>query len=538
MNTTKGSASNHTASADRQNPPPAVRAESIASADHPVLNPAITTAWLLRHEVVPVRWRMDGALEVLMVDPFDFLVIDVLAAVHDRAIIAERAEPGVIRTRLMERAACLRETVAELAGSALERNDALLERNGIGNEQKSAAQGRNGSGQERKGASHERAVAGYERAVTGHERNSASLERNAALQERNVGDAGKRLTSAGELLGGDPEEPAVIRVVNAILADAFDLTASDVHLEPMADGLKVRYRIDGLLEDRDMLPDAFREPVVGRIQVMARMDVSNRRQPQDGAFDVTFGGHPVDVRVSTIPTPAGQRVVMRLLDRSGRTVTLETLGMQAGLVESIRKILQRTQGLFLVAGPTGSGKTTTLYACLNRLDIGVRNTITIEDPVEYHVAGVSQVQVGRDRNLGFADGLRSILRQDPDVIMVGEIRDGDTAATALQAALTGHLILSTIHTMDPASAVIRLLDLGVEPPLIAETLAAVMDQRLVRTLCPHCAKPAGTERSPQRNRVRTLSQHRLPRPHRPVPLSRNGFRNAQSDSRRRSSGHS
>lgn len=392
------------------------------SQEHPTLHSSITTAWLLRHGLAPVRRRDDGTLDILAADIDTHLPLDVLGAVQQCSVAAVRSDKTAVHAHLMNRAKHLRESVSDLTG-----------------------------------------------------RDSA----DTAVSIETVPD---------ELLGGDPDNPTVIRVVNAILAEAIRFSASDIHLEPDGPGLRVRYRIDGLLEDQDAIPPAFRDPVVSRIKVMSKIDISTRHQPQDGSFNVTFGGHPMDVRVSTVPTPSGQRVVMRLLDRSGRSVTCEKLGMQPELITSIESILNRSQGLFLAAGPTGSGKTTTLYACLNRIDTAVRNTITIEDPVEYHIAGVSQIQVGRDRNLGFADGLRSVLRQDPDVIMVGEIRDRDTAATALQAALTGHLILSTIHTMDPASAVIRLLDLGVDPPLIAETVTGIMDQRLVRTLCRQCAR--------------------------------------------------
>ncbi|MCD4655098.1 GspE/PulE family protein [bacterium] len=294
-----------------------------------------------------------------------------------------------------------------------------------------------------------------------------------------------------ELLGNDPDHPKIVRLVNTILADAVNCRASDIHLEPDQSGLKIRFRVDGLLEDRDHVPPEFAAPVVSRIKVMAKMDVSRRLEPQDGSCSVTFGGRPVDVRVSTVPTPLGERLVMRLLDRSQQISSLKNLGLPVAFNEPVQQLLKQNQGLFLIAGPTGSGKTTTVYGCLLCIDTLKRNTITIEDPIEYDIKGISQIQVGRDRNLGFADGLRSLLRQDPDIIMVGEIRDNDTAATALKAALTGHLILSTIHTTDPSSAIIRLLDLGVERPLIAETLSAVLDQRLIRTLCPHCSVATG-----------------------------------------------
>lgn len=437
-------------SASRAAPADHAAAASPDIPEHPRLPASLTGAWLLRHGATPLRWLPDGSLELLMADPSNTLVIDVIAALTGHPVSARPGAPQAIRSLLMERAAILRETAAELAAGA------------FGASRGTEPRDRPGAG-----------IPATEPDVSGVQVRQNEL-------------------SGGELLCGDPDEPRIIRIVNALLADAVDTAASDIHLEPGRDGLKVRFRIDGMLEDRHVLPQAFTEPVVSRIKVMARLDVSNRRLPQDGAFDVTFGGKPMDVRVSTVPTPSGERIVMRLLDRSGRSITLETLGMDPDLIAKIELILRQPQGLFLVAGPTGSGKTTTLYACLNRMDVGMRNTITIEDPVEYHIAGVSQIQAGRDRNLGFADGLRSVLRQDPDVIMVGEIRDRDTAATALQAALTGHLILSTIHTIDPAAAVIRLLDLGVEPPLIAETLTAVMDQRLVRTLCHECAVPDGS----------------------------------------------
>jgi general secretion pathway protein E len=414
--------------------------------EHPVLHPALTTAWLLRQSVAPARFTNDGTLEVLTsaTPPENHPALDTIGALQQCAVAARAGDRQTIRTILMNRAAYMRESVSELI-----REDST-----------------------------ETGMKTY--------RAGSSIEPHRLEESGDLSDQTRTMIASGELLGNDPDDPKVIRLVNAILAEAVRVNASDVHLEPDVSGLNIRYRIDGLLEDYEHVPAHFREPVISRVKVMSKLDISIRQKPQDGAFDVTFGGRPLDVRVSTVPTPAGQRVVMRLLDRSGQAITFETLGMPQDLIRSVESILKQSQGLLLVAGPTGSGKTTTLYACLNRLDIKTRNTITIEDPVEYHVPGVSQIQVGRERNLGFADGLRSVLRQDPDVIMVGEIRDRDTAAIALQAGLTGHLILTTIHTTDPAAAVIRLLDLGVDPPLIAETLSGVMDQRLVRVLCSKC----------------------------------------------------
>lgn len=300
------------------------------------------------------------------------------------------------------------------------------------------------------------------------------------------------LLEANELLADDPDHPVTIQIVNSLISNALSNRASDIHLEPEKNVMKVRFRIDGILEDRTVVASEQADSVVNRIKVMARMDVSNRITPQDGACSVTFGGAPVDIRVSSVPTPIGERLVLRLLGRSNEIADLQRLGLPSKVQADLISVLNQTQGMLLVAGPTGSGKSTTLYACLEAIDTSMRNVITIEDPVEYDLPGISQVQVGQDRQMTFGQGLRSLLRQDPDIIMVGEIRDGDTAGIAHQAALTGHLILSTIHTMDPAAAVIRLLDLGVEPALIAETLSAVMDQRLVRRLCPHCKDNGAT----------------------------------------------
>ncbi len=288
-----------------------------------------------------------------------------------------------------------------------------------------------------------------------------------------------------ELLVSHSEESRIITLVNTILAEAVERRASDVHLEPRQNGLRVRYRIDGLLRETMHPPEQMKAHIISRIKVMAGMDISMRNAPQDGNMSVTVGGNPVDIRVSSVPTPTGERLVLRLLGRSRELTTLSGLGMNPDMQRQLDEILSMSQGLIIASGPTGSGKTTTLYACLHRIDAEVRNVITIEDPVEYRIPGISQMQVSGS-GMGFSSGLRSMLRQDPDVIMVGEIRDGETASIALRAALTGHLILTTIHTSSAEGAVIRLLDLGVDPALISETLTAVLDQRLFRLVCPYC----------------------------------------------------
>ncbi len=329
-------------------------------------------------------------------------------------------------------------------------------------------------------------------------RSASSRETTRQILATEPGDRPEHPASSvsGDVLISEPDHPVVIRLVNTLIADAMEFRASDIHLEPERDRLRVRYRIDGLLQDMEHPAAHLRDLIISRIKVLARMELSHRMTPQDGQFSVTWSGHPVDIRVSSVPTPTGDRMVLRLLGARG-DIDLETLGMPDSMIAEVDRILSQPQGLFIVAGPTGSGKTTTLYACLKRIDTHNRNTITVEDPVEYELQGISQIHVNGSRKLTFASGLRSLLRQDPDVIMVGEIRDGETAGMALQSALTGHLILTTIHTGDPSAAVIRLLDLGVDPALIAETVTAIMDQRLIRRLCGECARVVhGTARRP------------------------------------------
>lgn len=281
----------------------------------------------------------------------------------------------------------------------------------------------------------------------------------------------------------------VIRAVNRLIADAVDARASDIHLEPAEDRLVVRYRIDGLLVDQPSLPAAMRAALVSRIKVMAELNIAERRLPQDGRLRVAVRGHEIDLRVAIAPSIHGQTVVLRILDKSGMALDFAALGFSPALAARMHETLARPHGIMLVTGPTGSGKTTTLYAALAAINSDTRKILTIEDPIEYRLPGIVQTQVNAGIGLDFAAALRSFLRQDPDVMMVGEIRDLETAQIAIQAALTGHGLLSTLHTNTAAGAITRLLDMQVEPFLLASTLNAVVAQRLVRRLCPHCRVP-------------------------------------------------
>jgi general secretion pathway protein E len=286
-----------------------------------------------------------------------------------------------------------------------------------------------------------------------------------------------------------PDEAPVIRFVNSLLFRAIRERSSDIHVEPYDRELLVRNRVDGILRTMVTAPRKWHAPVVSRIKVIAGMDIAERRLPQDGRIKIRLGGKEIDIRASIVPTSFGERAVLRLLDRTNLVFGLEDVGLEGSDMEKVSRLLTRSNGIILVTGPTGSGKTTTLYGVLRRLDSSTRNIITIEDPVEYQIQGIGQIQVNPKIQLTFASGLRSILRQDPDVIMVGEIRDAETAEIAIQASLTGHLVLSTLHTNDSASAVTRLVDMGIEPFLVASSLSAVIAQRLVRRLCPHCSTP-------------------------------------------------
>lgn len=297
--------------------------------------------------------------------------------------------------------------------------------------------------------------------------------------------AGSLMIQAGAQ-GGDAASPPVIRLVNRILADSVSAGASDIHLTPEKSGLAVRIRVDGIINQMQEVPANMRGAVVSRVKLLAGMDIAERRKPQDGRLRISTAIGPRDLRISTVPALHGENIVIRILSTDFGRVSLATLGMPAGIHEGVLRSLKGSSRVFLVSGPTGSGKTSSLYAALLHLADGHRNIITVEDPIEYRLDGISQIQVNPKINVTFAEGLRSILRQDPDIIMVGEIRDQETASIAMNAAQTGHLVLSSIHTNTAAAAVTRLRDLGVPAYLVASSVGSVLAQRLVRRLCPHC----------------------------------------------------
>ena len=284
----------------------------------------------------------------------------------------------------------------------------------------------------------------------------------------------------------DSGEAPFIRLVNMILAQAVRAGASDIHIEPYRDVSRVRFRLDGVLYERHSLSKVHHAAVVSRIKVMAKLNIAEKRLPQDGRIAISLGGRQAGLRVSTLPTSFGERVVLRLLEKNERVLSLTELGLGREDFRLMNGLVGASHGIVLVTGPTGSGKTTTLYAVLQEIASPDKNILTIEDPVEYELDGVGQMQVNPKIGLSFADGLRSVVRQDPDVILIGEIRDGETASIAVQSALTGHLVFSTLHTNDAPGAVTRLFDMGVEPFLLSSVLRGVIAQRLVRVLCPHC----------------------------------------------------
>ena len=322
-------------------------------------------------------------------------------------------------------------------------------------------------------------------AYSGGENTAAEIAADVG-QEVDLEQLMTDLPAVEDLLDAQDEAP-IIRLINALLSQAVREGASDIHIEPYESASTVRFRRDGMLRDVAHPHRGLHAALASRIKVMANLDIAEKRLPQDGRIGIRLAGRKIDVRVSTLPTAHGERVVLRLLDQGGARLGLAALGMAEEARTRFATLLEQQHGILLVTGPTGSGKTTTLYAALQTMDARQRNIVTVEDPVEYDLPGVGQTQVNPRIQLSFARALRSILRQDPDVIMIGEIRDLETAQIAIQASLTGHLVLATLHTNDAPSAVTRLVDMGIEPYLLASTLRGVLAQRLVRRLCPQCA---------------------------------------------------
>ncbi|KFK91784.1 MULTISPECIES: type II secretion system ATPase GspE [unclassified Serratia (in: enterobacteria)] len=324
-----------------------------------------------------------------------------------------------------------------------------------------------------------------------------SYQRDSEEARRMMADIGnemdfytlaEELPDSDDLLDADDDAP-IIRLINAMLTEAIKDKASDIHIETYERHLQIRFRVDGVLREILRPQRRLASLLISRIKVMAKLDIAEKRIPQDGRMALRIGGRAIDVRVSTLPSNYGERIVLRLLDKNSVNLDLATLGMSPQNQRQIDELIQRPHGIILVTGPTGSGKSTTLYAALSRLNASERNIMTVEDPIEYELDGIGQTQVNPKVDMTFARGLRAILRQDPDVVLVGEIRDGETAQIAVQASLTGHLVLSTLHTNSALGALSRLQDMGIEPFLLSTSLLAVLAQRLVRTLCPDCRQP-------------------------------------------------
>jgi len=318
-----------------------------------------------------------------------------------------------------------------------------------------------------------------------HQHENAASELIASLQQESLLSDGAGESEGYDLLEQRSDSP-VIRMLNAMLSEAIQQGASDIHFEPLEQGMGVRYRIDGVLQSRHAPPKEFQSQLITRIKVMARLDIAEKRLPQDGRIKLKMGGRQIDFRVSTVPVVFGERIVLRILDKSNVMLGLNKIGMPVDLLFAFKKLIRLSEGIVLVTGPTGSGKTTTLYSAISEINSSEMNIMTIEDPVEYKLQGMAQIGVNPKIHLDFATGLRHILRQDPDVIMIGEIRDKETAEIAIQSSLTGHLVLSTLHTNDAPSALTRLVDMGIEPYLLSSSVVGVLAQRLVRMICPQC----------------------------------------------------
>ncbi len=319
------------------------------------------------------------------------------------------------------------------------------------------------------------------------DRRAAASQVMEGIENEEIGLSGDEgLENLDTDINDADDEAPIIRLVNALLAQAVKERSSDIHIEPFERHISVRFRVDGVLQEIIQPPKRFHASISSRIKVMAGLDIAEKRIPQDGRIKIKVAGREIDIRLSTVPTSHGERIVMRLLEKANVLRDLTHIGMGDQALYAMSDMIQKSYGIILVTGPTGSGKTTTLYASLAKINSPSRNIITVEDPVEYQINGIGQIQVNTKVGLTFAAGLRAILRQDPDVVMVGEIRDKETAEIAVQASLTGHLVLSTLHTNDAASAVTRLVDMGIEPFLVASSTIGMMAQRLLRVLCPHC----------------------------------------------------
>ncbi len=319
-----------------------------------------------------------------------------------------------------------------------------------------------------------------------YERTTAGAEQAISdLSGESLSVLAEEMAEPEDLLDASDEAP-MIRLVNSVLFQAVQQRASDIHFEPFEREVAIRYRIDGILYNVLSPPKRLQSSLLSRIKIMAGMNIAEKRLPQDGRIGLKMGGREIDIRVSDVPTAHGERLVLRLLDKSSLLLNLEDIGLSAEGLSTMGRLIQMAHGIVLVTGPTGSGKTTTLYSGLNKINSSDKNIITIEDPIEYQLKGIGQIQVNPKINLTFASGLRSILRQDPDIIMVGEIRDTETAEIAIHASLTGHLVLSTLHTNDSAGAITRLLDMGIEPFLVSSSVIAIVAQRLVRLICSEC----------------------------------------------------
>ncbi len=318
-----------------------------------------------------------------------------------------------------------------------------------------------------------------ERAINIHYRSSSAIEKQVS---QFTPTAEEKTEETPAITTNTP----IAETLNLLVAQAVKDRASDVHIEPQEDRLRIRYRIDGILHDMFSFPLSIHSPLVSRVKILAEMDISEQRRPQDGQFSIKIGGNEIDIRTATMETPYGERVTLRILDKSLALFTLTELGFQSEVLKKYRAMLKSPIGMILVGGPTGSGKTTSLYASINELDRNERNIMTIEDPIEYSFMDINQTQVNAKAGITFAGGLRAIMRHDPDVILVGEIRDKDTVTTAIQSALTGHLVLSSIHANDAAGVLFRLMDLDAEPASISSTLIGIVSQRMVRRICTNC----------------------------------------------------